>query len=58
MSRDDVFENEVGETDSEHDESAGTQGPVRINLVARRAIEDYQERRRLRHLLGEDTFDL
>ncbi|MEJ2509652.1 MAG: hypothetical protein P8009_09280 [Gammaproteobacteria bacterium] len=30
---------------------------TRINLAARRAIEDFQERRRLRELIGDDLMD-
>jgi|GEM_PF-5512625 len=48
-------------------EPAGAEGPgesassgresSRMNLAARRAIEDYQERKRLRQLLGDDLLD-
>lgn len=30
---------------------------ARVNLAARRAIEDYQERKRLRQLIGDDLLD-
>jgi len=30
---------------------------TRVNLAARRAIEDFQERRRLRELIGDDLLD-
>lgn len=31
---------------------------TRVNLAARRAIEEYQERKRLRQLVGDEFYDL
>lgn len=56
MSREDLLENETDDASPER-ELAEERSSTRINPHARRAIEDYQERRRLRELLGEDIFD-
>ncbi len=56
MSREDLLENESDDAAPER-ELAEERSPARINPGVRRAIEDYQERRRLRELLGEDIFD-
>jgi len=58
-----VTEDEPGEAraDSGIGSSAGS-SPAgresnRVNLAARRAVEDHQERRRLRELIGDDLLD-
>jgi len=51
-------ENEHGGTPASAAEAVSTGRELtRINLAARRAIEDFQERRRLRELIGDDLLD-